>query len=96
MSKHTKGPWTLDQFGQLKDANGKLIEAARISFMTHTSGFDAPEEAVANGRVMAAAPELLEALEMWRDRLRKPGEVDLQVLLHLTDEIIAKATGEAQ
>lgn len=48
----------------------------------------------ANARLIAAAPDLLEALELWRDRISGPTEISMQTLLHMTDAAIAKAKGE--
>jgi hypothetical protein len=66
--KHTPGPWSLkdwtahDQHGaieacgtQVVDANGHLVSAATVE--------DPSEGEEANARLIAAAPELLEALK---------------------------------
>ena len=56
MSKHTPGPWRVD---------GNYIGAGyyHLALLTKT-GADTAEEWKANARLFAAAPELLEALQM--------------------------------
>jgi len=60
MSKHTKGPWSKNRYGELKDPNGKDIGVwgFGVSHVTRS------EEAEANAVLLETAPELLEALEM--------------------------------
>lgn len=43
--------------------------------------------------LMAKMEQLLEVLELWRDRISGPTEMSLQTLLHITDTAIAKAKG---
>lgn len=56
--KHTPGPWLLNGFYIYRDG------ATRIAAVSNwcISGADAFAETVANARLIAAAPELLEAL----------------------------------
>ncbi len=63
-AKHTPGPWSISQAGQLNDTNGKIVEFARVSILTYTSGFDAPSQAIANGRLIAAAQEMYELVKL--------------------------------
>lgn len=76
MSKHTPGPWRLNRrfCFNVEDQNGRTI--ARINFDHETY-----DEAMANARLIAAAPDLLAATEAalallqadipdnWRDRV---------------------------
>jgi hypothetical protein len=61
MSKHTPGPWFVTEGGQ-------YIEAARYEHggrqIVGKPQGDNPEQWNANARLMAAAPELLEALKL--------------------------------
>lgn len=59
-SKHTPGPWRLDPcwdiIGNTDQGTGVVCD------VTHGAYFQ-PGEAEANGRLIAAAPELLDALQ---------------------------------
>jgi hypothetical protein len=57
MSKHTPGPWQLDpETGYIESGFGEVAL---------TCGWDNPDdETLPNGRLLTAAPELLEALEL--------------------------------
>lgn len=57
--KGTLGPWGLNQQGEIVTANGMNLS---IALMYH-SGFIDGVERKANARLIAAAPELLEALQ---------------------------------
>ncbi|CAB4156064.1 hypothetical protein UFOVP673_37 [uncultured Caudovirales phage] len=73
MSKHTPGPWSI--FTDDKHKHNAGIEAENFSIVTigyfdETPGIDdsgvkgnTEEEALANAHLIAAAPDLLEALE---------------------------------
>lgn len=61
MSEHSKGPWTYDaKTGKIRDANGVAI-ADDLAF-----GGPAETPTTVNMLLMAAAPELVEALRMQR------------------------------
>ena len=90
MSKHTKGPWEVvrTDAGIIVRTESKKKTRAGASRYAAIGGFDRsdPEqltEALANANLIAAAPELLEALEafcafaqMRRDEL---GELSLEM-----------------
>lgn len=61
-AKHTPGPWTVD-YGTLKNARGESIASSGNNRKVWG------EELDASLRLAAAAPELLEALEMALDTL---------------------------
>lgn len=75
MSKHTPGPWSI--FTDDKHKHNAGIEAENFSIVTigyfdETPGIDdsgvkgnTEEEALANAHLIAAAPDLLEALELY-------------------------------
>lgn len=95
MSKHTPGEWVIDWNVSRLDifsADAKtLVASLRRSSLS--SSID--EEAKANARLLAAAPDLLEALKALMAR-------DLENRLNGFPEVaearaaIAKATGEAK
>ena len=61
MSKHTKGPWFFDQYGHVYGTvDGKPIEGAIGKTILHPHV--CTPSCIANARLIAAAPELLEAL----------------------------------
>lgn len=93
MTAHTPGPWTLDTVanGWMLVANGQDITA---------EAFDATE---ADARLIAAAPELLEALQSLTRALAEagldtmPGDTMADVRTASEDALatIAKAEGRA-
>lgn len=96
MSKHTPGPWRLSSESPniikrdythigLGDSSGYLIAS---SMGNDNSGFYATvEEGLANARLIAAAPDLLEALQIMIDF----GD---ETACEIARKTIAKATGE--
>ena len=56
--KHTPGPWNVSEAGSIEFADGYIGEAYDFNGTTKT---DLPM--MANARLMAAAPELLQALQ---------------------------------
>lgn len=57
MNKHAPGPWYAQAYkGDMRDATGKPV------CIVHVNGHTTPEIGAANARLIAAAPELLEAL----------------------------------
>lgn len=112
MSKHTPGPWTFsrwDQFGEARfyvaQAEGapytpNYSDVATLIAETVSSEYVSIQEA--NARLIAAAPDLLEALQKcteWMEQLRASGDAGnwqwsdgdeyMQAIA-----AIAKATGE--
>ena len=90
MSKHTSGPWTVRNIAS-KDAyvgpaaDGGAPNVAIIPKRITRSN----DEQQANARLIAAAPELLEALQQALPQLIGRAYLDARAA-------IAKATGEAQ
>ena len=80
-AKHTPGPWRVAQpclgFSEIRGGNGELIFGIAAG-----SGEERQPDAVceANGRLIAAAPDLLAALEEWLQPYDCP-----------PDELIARA-----
>ena len=56
MAKHTEGPWTSHE---LEDGRFSVVHWGPLAYV----GADEPGVAEANARLMAAAPDLLEALD---------------------------------
>ena len=89
MSKHTKGPWFFDQYGHVYGTvDGKPIEGAigKTILQPHVC----TPSCIANARLIAAAPELLEALKV----LVENGGIGPEQMFHDARAAIAKATGE--
>jgi hypothetical protein len=90
MSKHTPGPWLASQ---TYPGNDYCIHAQgipwQLAYLATHSQIEWPLEA--NARLIAAAPDLLEALQMAKTalELRGPGWP-----LDVVDAAIAKATDE--
>ena len=93
MSKHTPGPWVVSpiQLNQICTADARMEVARAIVYSN-------AHETIANARLIAAAPELLEMLQTMPHPEYRTG------ITNLTDEwyewdakrraAIAKATGE--
>jgi hypothetical protein len=91
--KHTPGPWhhTGREFNDVRDSDDELVAVAlhlRVGQPERSV-----QEAAANARLIAAAPDLLNALRDMVDAAtgRLDGET---VALHNALVVIAKATGE--
>ena len=105
---HTKGPWGLDfrhKDTDRKDGNGSIIEVTRLgdgcpqsictiwTVSLHADNFD--DEGRANANLIAAAPELLDALEMVRDYMHAAGKHnDISPTCEVVHNAIKKAKGE--
>jgi len=91
MSAHTAGPWAIDwnvsRIDVFSSDAATLIATIRRS--TPSDGIDA--DARANARLIAAAPELLEALCDLAESVRAAGITG--PYLDAADAAIAKATG---
>ena len=103
MSKHTPGPWKIfDGWGSSKfapvvvdcipDDNGKFVGNC-ICHLASTN-----EDAVANARLIAAAPELLNALEDFVKACNIPGDtklgVEVEMAFRQADALLEKLKGE--
>jgi hypothetical protein len=87
MNKHTPGPWRYDYApgfcGELLAANGTTL----AEFVS--------EPSEANARLIAAAPELLEALQgLLRGIANGPDEANAAMLVAKARDAVNKATGE--
>lgn len=88
-TKHTPGPWTALRASVI---SGPFVICPRVHAGARMSIDDSCAAAEANARLIAAAPELLAALEDCREALRRAGaDGELRVV----DAAIAKARGGA-
>jgi hypothetical protein len=107
MSKYTPGPWKTDDFDD--DAPFAILAGRQAVCMLGEHGelkpFRAFENAKANARLIAAAPELLEALELCLQKLaamaehfgdRWPFDLNRVRAETAARAAIAKATGGAE
>lgn len=96
---HTAGPWAAspaDMFGDHNIILADQTEDCR-AIAAVVSNMRDHAEVSANARLIAAAPELLEALEEARNVILNHGEdaMTLMSALVMADAAIAKAKGEA-
>ena len=96
MSKHTPGPWYVDTQAKRADyirANGdELPGTCAIAQICSRGGWS---ESNANARLIAAAPDLLEALIECAARLQIHIKHSEDLVAHMQAcKAIAKATGE--
>lgn len=89
MSKHSERPWSTNHVGFTHAKNGACIAEVGIDVLP----FD---EVEANGRLIAAAPDLLEALQALLERLQLDGEAKAWFPKEKDDarEAIAKALAQ--
>ena len=87
-AKHTPGPWKYNGKTDIYGASGATIcELYR--------GYEHISECQANANLIAAAPDLLEALTRLRDAEKAPRGEWIDAIAN-ADIAIAKAKGEAQ
>ncbi len=103
--KHTPGPWTIalndyDSTLEVISRKGKPIASVYTENLLCEWDFTmSKEEAMANATIIAAAPEMLLALERARDYIKHMGDskghiFDLPSKLKYLEKVIAKAEGE--
>lgn len=98
MTKHTPSPWTRNEgerFSHDQSAGIRASDGMYIAAALDMNRFDKDDEVEANARLIAAAPELLEALQnaksvmMDADIWNEYGDT-----AQIIDAAIAKAKGE--
>ncbi|MBF0151730.1 MAG: hypothetical protein HQL84_17060 [Magnetococcales bacterium] len=98
MSEHTPGPWTVTRHRD--GSGGYLITDSKVVIRATTYGCNTHEEENANAHIIAAAPELLEALESLVDQVAlhlsafRVGPLDTNI--EAAKAVIAKARGGRQ
>jgi hypothetical protein len=99
MNKHTPGPWELEAGRTLRTRSGTFYLTYGTEPKTGKWSFDSPTELDANARLIAAAPDMLEALEdvllmlqdMPTERYATGADKPMRERVHA---IIRKARGE--
>lgn len=96
---HTPGPWTFTSERPAPDARG-VVGPTGVDLWGKAFNDVVPPievEGAANARLIAAAPELLAALEQLLGTVRDGGDIDTipQVELDFYRELIAKVKGGA-
>lgn len=92
--RHTPGPWQHDdQFIVAPDLEGTHVDIyiAEIATDDETGRIASAAQQQANGRLIAAAPSLLEAAELVLERW---SEGDLADAVRMLDSAVAEAGGE--
>lgn len=85
---HTPGPWKLLYSGEVVAADGEYIVG--FHWDSYKAFNDMTAEYKGNCRLIAAAPELLEACKLARNAFERNDAIDWSIL----DAAIEKATGE--
>ena len=98
MSRHTPGPWSLEH---IDGETYRVIDAMDMQELSRIATVhfhdDAVGETKANACLIAAAPELLEALRIARDHIDMAAlEISHCKYAERIRAAIAKATGEKQ
>jgi len=95
MSKHTPGPWTANEEFDDGESLGIAITAGRLGQVVRV--FDVGQEGFANAHLIAAAPDLLEALQNLTACCFFPtsGNDAFQTTVDRARTALVKATGEA-
>lgn len=94
-SKFTKGPWFahLGETYRVHDKSNQTVAWATFVFSTETqTGRRSTDTVAANTHLIAAAPELYEALSDCLEYIAKAGEVGIVAKAYVA---LAKARGEA-
>lgn len=95
-TKHTEGPWSLNKQYADIEVRGPADSGVLIAVMSPWGiAADTPSPQEANARLIAAAPELLEALQLVVDKLGSDFELyrEQQFAIDTARAAIAKATG---
>ena len=99
-AKHTPGPWHVSD----ADSVNPRIDVSNGRGVAHATQRDqhpvigqgiSIQEAMANARLIAAAPDLLEALETYAAVYAENWRPGMPILEPISDAAIAKARGES-
>lgn len=97
MSGHTAGPWfvtgQMTLYVEARIGGGMLQEVAAVGPTQADEGYG--EQQRANARLIAAAPELLEALEQAVTSMQDNGWPNSHLAVRSARAAIAKARGES-
>lgn len=89
--KHTEGPWTCDERGLVSGLDRDRPESPSFDIFDAEEWPGSEQEALANAKLIAAAPEMLEALEKAEEWLK--GWASAKHGLEIIQAVIAKAKG---
>lgn len=64
MNKHTSGPWNHNGLGRIYKGEIYACGQSHIATVAHEDSWITEETSLANARLIAAAPEMYEALKM--------------------------------
>jgi predicted NAD-dependent protein-ADP-ribosyltransferase YbiA (DUF1768 family) len=91
MTMHTPGPWTTD--GKWSEEwEGVCINARQYVVVATAQYLGGTDPASANARLIAAAPEMLDALRQWQRAQEDRDAVEMVNAQLSRDAAIAKAT----
>lgn len=95
-TKHTAGPWAVSMPGGQTTFNGRRVTVTARGSMVADLDWNTPLENMANARLIAAAPELLEAVNNLLDYVVIPEQRDsgYQAAVEQAEAALAKARGE--
>jgi hypothetical protein len=76
VTQHTPGPWMITDIDRVY--NGEIIKSGSnwIAVVSDFNRFDRDDERMANAALIAAAPELLEALMKFIAAWERPGSIE--------------------
>ena len=95
MSGHTPGPWRVEEIELFETGSGVQVVAADGTVIADNQTYYPQSLDPANAHLIAAAPELLEALKaMSHVEARDPGHVESIRAFSLARAAIAKAEGK--
>lgn len=100
MSAHTPGPWFVSERGFSRRNPAPTVYAVDtdlryIAYCNDFLNFGEPTDNLANARLIAAAPELLAALEQAVTSMQDSGYPNTHVVVRSARAAIAKAIGGA-
>ena len=91
-TKHTPGPWNTDE-QVIFASSGEAVASTWKFGQFDTGGRGSHAEAEANARLIAAAPDMLDALHQWAAAERMEDAEELENARKSRDAAIAKAEG---
>jgi hypothetical protein len=96
MSKHTAGPWFVENEYNVFAVDTHRLVASAGGYASNVRSVQVHVENVANARLIAAAPDLLSVLREIRQRIQlniDEGETEWTIYTPMIDAAIAKAEG---
>jgi hypothetical protein len=101
MMKHSEGPWNISPhrskkgfYAKINAPNGDWYEFAKVVVRVKGDPAEHPT-GLANARLIAAAPDMIDVLMQWQAAERDGSDDELRNARNNRDEIIAMLRGEA-